>query len=289
VAAPPAKDTRVGTGLVLCSMTSVQIGAALASSLFGEVGPAGAVLLRGAFGALVLMFVAGGRRPRWDDRAWVDFLVLGFIFAGMNLAFYSAIVHIPLGVVVTIEFVGPLTIAVAGSRRRIDLFWALLATVGIVLLCGGLTGEGLAPGGVALAVLAGVFWGAYILQSAKVGSRQPGLGGLAVSMAISVVFLAPLGIAEGGSAMLDPSTLLVGAAVGILASAIPYGLEHEALRRLPTGVFGILMSLEPAVAALVGLIALSEQLSAAQTVAIFLVVIASAGALRTRAAPPIDY
>lgn len=288
MAEPAAGDVRLATGFVLCSMTSVQLGAALATTLFGQIGPGGAVLMRGVFGAVALLVLSRRALPSLRDGAWVDLLVFGFIFAGLNFVFYAAIERIPLGVVVTIEFIGPLAIAVAASRRRIDLAWTLLAAVGIVLLSGGISGDGLQLGGVLLALLAGCFWAAYILQSARVGSRHTGLGALAVAMAMSTIFLAPFGIAQGGVRLLHPATLLAGIGVGILASAIPYGLEHEALRRMPKNVFGILMSLEPAIAAVVGLIALSQHLSVVEMLAIVLVVIASGGALYSTGTPPLD-
>jgi inner membrane transporter RhtA len=253
--------------MVLGSILSVQCGSALATTLFDEVGPGGAVFLRTAFGALVLLGLAGRsvRAPRGPERR--DVVLFGMALAGMNLSFYAALDRLPLGVAVTLEFVGP------------------LAAAGIALLSDGLGGAGVDATGALLALLAGGFWAAYILLSARVGNSYPGLGGLAMAMAISAVLVAPFGIAQGEGELLTPSVLAVGLAVGIFSSAIPYALELEALRRLPNAVFGVLMSLEPGVAAVVGFVALSQAVSPVEAVAIGLVVAASAGALRSAATP----
>jgi inner membrane transporter RhtA len=271
--------------MVLASVLSVQSGAALATTLFDRVGPAGAVFLRTSFGALILLALGGGRLPRLRGAQLRDVAVFGAALAAMNLSFYASIDRIPLGVAVTIEFVGPLGLAVFGSRRRRDLLWALLAAAGILLLSDGLGTGGIDALGAGLALLAGGFWALYIVQSARVGRGLPGFGGLAAAMVFSALLLAPLGIAQGGADLLAPSVLAAGLGVGVLSSAIPYGLELEALRRLPHAVFGVLMSLEPAVAALVGFVALGQGLAAVEAVAIGLVVVASAGALRSAKAP----
>jgi inner membrane transporter RhtA len=213
-----------------------------------------------------------------------DVAIFGLALAAMNLCFYESLDRLPLGVAVTFEFVGPLGVAVFGTRRRIDAVWGLIAAIGIVLLSEGDGGGEIDPTGVVLALAAGGFWALYILQSARVG-RSPGVGGLALAAALSTVLGAPFGIAQGGAELLDPSILAVGLGAGLLASAIPYALELEALRRLPNAVFGVLMSLEPAVAASVGFVALSQSLAAVQLAAIALVVLASAGALRSAATP----
>jgi inner membrane transporter RhtA len=204
----------------------------------------------------------------------------------MNLAFYEALDRIPLGIAVTFEFVGPLAVAVFGSRRRLDLLWAALAAAGILLLSelGGF--GGLDTTGVGLALLAGGFWAAYIVLAVRAGQVFPGGGGLALAMLISTVVLLPAGIADGGAALAEPDLLALGAGVAVLSSVIPYSLELEALRRLPAGVFGVLMSLEPAAAALAGFIVLGQDLRAREVVAIGLVVAASAGAARAARGPP---
>lgn len=263
--------------LVLTAISSVQVGAAVAKTLFDEIGPSGTVFVRVVFAALVLALVW---RPRVSGRRRAEILlavVFGLTLAGMNLAFYSALDRIPLGITVTLEFVGPLGVAVFGSRSALDLLWVALAAAGILLLSdfgsGGLDGLG-----VALALLAGCLWAAYILLSARVGRAFPGGSGLSLAMIVAAAVLLPVGVADAGADLLVPWILAAGAAVAVLSSAIPYSLELEALRRMPPRVFGVLMSLEPAVAALVGFVVLGEDLVARELVAILLVVAASAGA-----------
>jgi inner membrane transporter RhtA len=276
--------TRAAGAMVLGSIVSVQCGAALATGLFDSVGPHGAVFLRSAFGAAALLAMA--RRSLPPRSAWTsrDVLLFGLSLAGANFFFYASLDRLPLGIAVTLEFVGPLGVAIFGSRRRLDFLWVALAAAGILLLSDG--GGGIDGLGAALALSAGAFWALYIVESARVGSTHPGLGGLALAITISAFLVAPFGLAQGGEDLLDPSILAVGLAVGLLSSAVPYALELEALRRLPTAVFGVLMSLEPAVAAAVGFLALSQDLEAREVLAIGLVVCASAGALRTAGAPP---
>jgi inner membrane transporter RhtA len=198
--------------------------------------------------------------------------------AMMNLCFYEALHRLPLGIAVMLEFVGPLTVAIAGTRNRLDVVWVLLAAAGIVLLAPDI-GDGLDGTGVALALTAGGFWGAYILMSARVGRGPTGLSGLSTAMIVASVLLLPVGIADGAGDLLGPRVLAIGLGVAVLSSAIPYVLELEALRRLPERVFGVLLSLEPAVAAVVGLIVLDQHLVGREVLAIALVVLASAGAL----------
>jgi inner membrane transporter RhtA len=275
------------TLLVVVAVSSVQFGAALAKSLFDEVGAGGTVFLRVLFAALVLVAVwrpaVAGRSPA----EWRLIAVFGLALAGMNLAFYESLERIPLGIATTFEFVGPLGVAIAGSRRPVDLAWVVLAGTGIVLLSD-FGGADLDRLGVALALLAGGFWAAYILLSARVGSVFPGASGLALAMVAGAVMLAPVGIADAGGDLLVPGVLAVAVAVAILSSAIPYTLEMEALRRMPAGVFGVMMSIEPAVAALAGFIVLDEGLANRELVAILLVVAASAGAARNASVPPRD-
>lgn len=271
--------------LVLASIVAVQCGSALATSLFDEVGTAGAVFLRAVFGALALVALSRGaplRTREWPHR---DVFLLAVAVTCVNLFFYAALDRLPLGITVTLEFVGPLGVAIIGSRRPRDVIWVVLAAAGILLLSDG-GGEGVDALGVVLALTAGLFWGAYIVLSDRVGALAPGVGGATMAAVLSALMVAPLGIAQGGTEILHPAVLAAGAAVGVLSTAIPYAFEMEALRRLPRAVFGVLMSLEPAVAAAIGFLALSQGLDAVEVLAIGLVVIASAGALRSAAAPP---
>jgi len=279
-------DAVPSPALVLGAVASVQIGASLAKSLFDDVGPGGTVLLRVLLAAVLLCLIW---RPsaRGLTRSQL-MLVLGYgvALAGMNFAFYAALDRIPLGVAVTLEFVGPLGVAVAGSRRALDLLWVVLAAGGILLLAD-LGGDDSDAAGVALALLAGGFWAAYILIAARAGAAFAGGSGLAVAMVVAGAVLLPFGIADGGAELLEPGVLAVGAGVAILSSAVPYSLELEALRRLPARVFGVLMSLEPGMAALAGFVVLGEALGTREVIAIGLVVVASAGAARTaERAPP---
>jgi inner membrane transporter RhtA len=272
-------------GLVVAAIASVQFGGALAVHLFSSVGPGGAVLLRLATAAGVLLAVS---RPRLKGRALRHLplaAAFGLVLAGMNLSFYAAIDRIPLGIAVSLEFVGPLAVAVAGSRRPVDLVWVALAGTGIVALTqGGAHGvDGL---GVAFALLAGCLWGAYILLSARVGRAFERGTGLTLALCFATVATLPAGVAAGGAHLLEPRSLALGAAVGMLSSAIPYSFELEALRRIATSVFGVLMSLEPAMAAFAGWLVLGQNLGVRSLIGIALVISASIGASRrAREAP----
>jgi inner membrane transporter RhtA len=263
---------------VLVGIVSVQVGASLAKQLFSVAGAAGTVALRLFFAALVLLLVW---RPalRLGRRAWPVVLTYGVVLGLMNLSFYQALARIPQGIAVTIEFLGPLAVALAGSRRLIDALWALLAGAGVVLLAE--TRGDLSTAGLLFALGAGVCWGAYILLSAALGSRTTEGNGLALGMAVAAVIAMPAGVVETGTGLLSPWILLIGLAVALLSSVIPYSLELEALRTIPPRVFGVLMSLEPGVGALAGLVLLHESLHALQWVALCCVVAASIGATRT--------
>lgn len=272
-----ALDTVPPPAQVLAGILSVQVGAAMATQLFEVVGSTGALALRLCFAVLILLAV-WRPSPRMSRRAWTVVAAYGLVLGGMNLSFYLALERIPLGVTVTITFLGPLAVALAGSRRWLDGLWALLAIVGVVLLTEG--GGDLQPMGIGFAFLTAGCWAAYILLSAALGRHGPGGGGLALGMVLAAAVAAPIGIVEGGTALLEPRVLAVGFGVAVLSSVIPYSLELEALRRMPPKVFGVLMSLEPAVAALVGLVMLGEVLRPIQWVAVLLVVAASVGATR---------
>jgi len=265
--------------LVLGGIVSVQFGAAIAKDLFGVIPPTAMVWLRLATSAVVFLALV---RPslRHHSRAdWAVALAFGVSLLTMNWAIYQSFARIPLGIAVTIEFLGPLAVAVAGSRRRSDLLWVGLAALGVGLL--GVARVRLDLVGVLFALLAGLGWACYILLSARTGRHWPGVSGLAVASLVGAVVLAPPAILEAGPGLLSPRVLVLGLAVGLLSSVIPYSLELTALRRMPPRVFGILMSLEPAVAAMAALVLLAEVLSPVQWLAMACVVVASVGSART--------
>ena len=270
--------------MVVTAIISVQVGASLAKGLFGQVGPTSMVWLRLLTSALIFAVLA---RPVLTGRSgpqWRAALGLGLCLTAMNWAIYQSFARIPLGMAVTVEFLGPLTVAALGSRRRGDLVWVLLAGAGVAML--GFSPRGLSWAGVGFALLAGVAWAGYILFSARTGRHWPGVTGLTVASAFGAVVLAPPALLESGTALWQPHLLAIGAAVGLLSSVIPYGLELTALRRMPPRVFGVLMSLEPAAAALAALVLLSEALTGVQWAAIGCVVVASIGV--TRSADAVD-
>jgi inner membrane transporter RhtA len=262
--------------LVLAAIASVQIGSALARTLFDDLGAAGVTLLRVGIASLLLLAVLRPTVHTWSLRAWRAAALLGVAMAGMNLVFYLSLRTVPLGIAVTVEFVGPLLLALAQTRRLVDLLWAMLAAAGVVLLGADSTG-GVPLAGLALAMVAGLFWAGYILASAHLGQVLPGADGLAVALAVAALLVLPFG-ARGASAVAGQPFLLVPATgVALLSSVLSYGLELQALRSIPTRVFGILMSLEPAAAAVAGLIVLGQQLGAREITALLLVSLASAG------------
>ncbi|HEX4356389.1 MAG TPA: EamA family transporter [Pseudonocardia sp.] len=267
-------------GMVLGAALSVQFGAAVAALLFARVGVAGAVTLRLVLAAVALLVVC---RPRVRGHRRADWLLVGgfgVALAGMNTLLYTAIARIPLGVAVTLEVLGPLVLSVLAGRRVASWLWALLALCGVALL-----GEGrvaaLDPLGVACALGAGVCWAAYILLSARTGARFPKVDGLALAMGAAALLTLPLGVATGRFTLLDPVALGLGAVIAGLSSVLPYTLELRALRRLPTPTFAVLMSLGPAIAALAGYVVLGQRFSPVQALAVGLVVLASAAAVRT--------
>ncbi|MEW2358701.1 EamA family transporter [Spirillospora sp. NPDC029432] len=266
--------------LVLLGILSLQVGAGVAKHLFEQMPPSAMVLMRLLTSAVVLGFLARkALRSVLRDHSRKSLAIaagFGLSLALMNFSIYQSFSRIPLGMAVTIEFLGPLLISIVASRRARDLLWAVLAGAGVVMLARG--GGEVDPVGIAFALLAGACWAAYILFSASTGQRFAGSTGLAVASIVGTAAILPMGVHAGGSALLDPRLLLLGVAVGVLSSVIPYSLELEALRRMPPRVFGILMSLEPAVAALVGVVLLNEVLSGRQWVAIVCVVVACAGA-----------
>lgn len=282
---------------MLGSITSVQVGGALATRLFASVGPAGAVLLRLGFATVVLGLATRPRLTGRGRRPVALVVAFGLVLAAMNLAFYQAIDRIPLGIAVTVEFVGPLAVALGGSRRWLDVVWAVLAAGGVGLLTSG--GGGVHLTGTLLALAAGACWAGYILLSKAVGRAYPGTGGLALAMGVGMLAVLPWGVVAGAGNLGRPGVVATGFGVAMLSSAVPYSLELAALRRLPAPVFGVLMSLEPGVAALAGFAILGQGLGLRSVAALAMVSLASVGSTlvhrragepparrRTRSAPP---
>ena len=272
----PLKTPLPPSTWVIAAIASTQLGSALAKSVFDQVGPLGMVLLRVGLAAMILLALW---RPRWRGYSRRDYaILLGFALAlvGMNSFFYSAIARIPIGVAVALEFTGPLTIAWLNSQRRLDGLWVVLAAIGIVLLSP-LNTTGLDGWGVLFALLAGAGWGCYIPLSARMGQVFSGSDGLALAMGVGALLLLPIGLAVEGTALLNPQVVLAGLGVALLSSAVPYSLELAALRSMPLNVFGVLMSLEPAIAALIGFVGLGETLTPKMVLAIALIVVAAVG------------
>ena len=262
--------------LVLAGIVSVQFGGALAATLVPLIGAGGSVVLRLLFAsALLLVFV----RPRWrghSRRAWLTVIAFGVALGLMNFTFYSSLAHLPIGVAVTIEFIGPLSLAAALSRRWLDAVAVAAAAAGVVLISEALSTPfaDLEKTGIALALLAGAFWAAYIVLAGRTGGEFPKLEGLALAMVVATVVTLPLGITSAPT--WSPDILLKAFGIAVLSSVLPYSLELLALRRLSAKVFGILLSLEPAFAALAGLIVLGQVLTPTQLMGMALVVAASA-------------
>ena len=292
-AAPPS--LLAGTGIV-----SLQAGAGLAGRLFDVASPAALTGLR-LWSAAAVLAMLGWRGLRAtlafsrDRHDWAVVVCFGLVLAVMNFCIYQAFARIPLGIAVTIEFLGPLAVAVATSRRLTDLLWVALAMTGVLLLSHGGAGGGSLPGtgsglnlaGVIFALVSAACWAGYIVLSAATGRRFTGSTGLVIAMIVAAIAVTGPAVAAGGAALRRPAVLATGVAVGLLSSVIPYRLELEALRRIPARVFGIWMSLEPAVAALAGLVLLGQVLALPEWLAIVAVVAASAGASATAGPRPV--
>jgi len=278
-------QTALPAVMILTGIVSVQFGAGLADKLFGQIPPAAVTGLRLWTSAVAMVALSGhgftrSVRDLRQRRAFADAAIagsFGICLGVMNFSIYQSFARIPLGIAVTIEFLGPLAVAVAGSRHLRDLGWVVLAATGVVLLTQGGHGH-LNVTGVLFAVLAAICWAAYIVLSKATGRRFPGSAGLAIAMVVAAVLVTPPAVIAGGGTMFRPAILATGAAIGILSSVIPYRLELESLRRMPTRLFGVWMSLEPAVAAIIGLAMLGQRLSAVEWIAICCVMIACAGA-----------
>ncbi len=270
--------------LVLGAVVSVQFGGALAATLVPRIGAAGSVALRLVLAAAVLLAVARPRLRRRSRADWITVSAFAVVLALMNLCFYASLARLPIGVAVTVEFIGPLVLATALSRQLRDLVAVAGAALGVVLVSGALTApsDQLEVTGILLALGAGACWAAYILLSARTGTHFAQLDGLAIAMAIAAVLVAPVGLATAGAALFTWDALWRGAGIALLSSVLPYSLELTALRRLSARVFGVLLSLEPAVAALAGLVVLGQALSRPQLLGLACVMAASASVMGSR-------
>ena len=265
-------------GAVLTSILSLQFGAAFATTLFSQIGPAGATTLRLTIAAIILGVIVRPRWSRWSNRQRKGIFALGVSLAVMNGAFYMALDTVPIGTAVTIEFLGPLTLAAVLSKRWADGAWVLLAFGGVLLLGLGDHGEsGLDVVGVIYALVAAAAWAGYIIAGSHLAATLPSADGLAGATIVAAVLTLPFGVVSGGSELLDPKMLAAGAAVAILSSVIPYSLEMWALRSLAKKVFAVLIALEPAAAALAGVVIIGQTLDSMTLVAIGLVVVAGIG------------
>src|SRR3954465_1730526 len=269
---------------ILAGIVSVQGGAALAKGLFPALGPVGTVGLRVGLSAIMLVAAFRPRLRGTTAAQWRAVIPYGVVLGTMNIVFYLSLSRIPLGVAVTVEFVGPLAVAVFESRRAGDIAWVVLAAAGIALIAPW-SGGGADPVGVLLALAAGGCWAAYILLGGRVSRIMPGGESVAMGMVIASFVALPAAMASGGFAQLTTSLFVAGIGVALLSSAIPYTLEMIALKGLPARTFGILMSLEPAVAALLGLVILHELLSFRQWLAVALIIAASTGSTLTSRHP----
>lgn len=275
--------------LVLAAIVSVQFGAALAATLLERVGVLGSVTLRLVISGVIMVVVARPRLRGHRRADWVAVTVFGMLLAMMNTLFYSALHRLPIGVAVTVEFIGPLVLAASTSRRARDVVAVLAAAVGVVLISGlrpsGLTGAD--PLGLLFALGAGAAWAGYVIASARVGARFPRLDGLSLAMIVAAAAVAPAGIVTAGSTLLRPDVLAAGVGIAVLSSALPYSLELLALRRMPARTFGVLLSLEPAVAALAGFLLLDQVLGTAQLLGMGAVVAASATVTANEPSDPV--
>lgn len=265
---------------VLFAIISVQSGAAIAKSLFPAIGAAGTASLRIGISAIILFAVYRPNLFKITPKQWKVVIPYGLCLGAMNLIFYMAIERIPIGLAVTLEFIGPLLVAVFGSKRFIDYLWVLLAAAGIVLIAPW-TNNGINVLGVLFALLAGAFWAFYIVLGGKVSKIMKDGDAVTTGMLFASLLIVPFGIMGNGLSNLTPTFLSLGVALALLSSAIPFTLEMKALGQLPARTFSILMSLEPAAASICALIFLQEYLALNEVVAVVFVVVASVGSTLT--------
>lgn len=277
-------------GLLLIAMASIQSGASLAKSMFPVVGAQGTTALRLIFASVIMLLLLRPWRARLNASTLRNVVIYGLALGGMNFLFYMSLRTVPLGIAVALEFTGPLAVALYASRRAMDFLWIALAVAGLALLIPtGQAAHALDLAGAAYALGAGACWALYILYGQRAGAEH-GIQTAALGVMIAALFIAPIGIAHAGSALLTPALLPVALGVAILSTALPYSLEMVALTRMPARTFGTLMSVEPAFGALSGLLFLGEVLSMTQWLAIAAIITASVGAtlsLRQETTPPI--
>ncbi|PVZ13477.1 MULTISPECIES: threonine/homoserine exporter RhtA [unclassified Pseudomonas] len=276
--------TLASVGLLVTAMVSIQSGASLAKSLFPLIGPQGTTTLRLVLASILMLAILRPWRMRLDRQALRNVVIYGIALGGMNLLFYMAVRSIPLGIAVALEFTGPLAVALVSSRRRVDFLWIALASLGLYMLVPlQAGGSSLDMTGAACALGAGACWALYILFGQRAGQSH-GVQMAGLGVVVAALFIAPIGVAHAGTALLDWALIPTALAVAVLSTALPYSLEMIALARLPARTFGTLMSLEPAIAALSGLVFLHEYLSGLQWLAIVAIIGASLGATLTASA-----
>ncbi len=285
--APASPSMAASVGMLIAAMASIQSGAALAHGLFSLAGPAGVTTLRLVFGTVLLALALQPWKAKITRETWRPVLLYGLSLGLMNLCFYEAMARIPLGVAVALEFTGPLVLAACGSRKALDLLWVVLAAGGLLLLTPWAGAAALDPLGVAFAVGAGAFWAAYIVTGQRSGDLH-GARATALGCAVAAVAVAPVGIVQAGADLLQPGLLAPALGVALLATAVPYTLEMIVMGRMNVRVFGVLMSLEPAIGAVSGLLFLHQALGPQQMLAIAAVTAASAGVAVTAGRAPID-
>lgn len=287
---PRGRDLTAGLAVapLLLSIVSLCVGTSFAKTLFPIAGAAGTTALRVGLAALILVLVQRPWRWRVERDHWRVLTVYGVVLACMNLSFYAAVARLPLGVAVAIEFLGPLGVALIGSRRPLDLVWVVMAAAGVAaLVLPGSAGD-ISPTGVGYALLAALFWAGYILAGARAAQRVPQGRIVCLGLCIAAVIAVPVGIGSAGTALLDPSILISGLLVAVLCSILPYSLEIVALKRLAPAVFGIVVSLEPAIGALAGFAVIGERLAPMQLAGIASIIVAAAGGtvIAARRKPP---
>ena len=265
---------------VLLAIVSVQCGAAIAKGLFPVLGAAGTASIRIGFSALILLAFVRPRLRELSKEQWKAVIPYGLALGAMNLLFYYALVRIPMGLAVSLEFIGPLTLALAGSRRLVEILWVALAAAGIALIAPW-SGEGIDLLGLVFALAAGACWAIYILLSKRAGAQLPGQLAVTVGMLVAALPVLPVGVIEGSVFSMTPYMLLLGVVLAVFSSVLPFSLEMNALRSMPPRTFSILMSLEPVAAAIAGWLLLNELLSTQQWLAVLFIVIASSGVALT--------